>query len=111
MKPIFALIFAVTALTAQAGEVEISRSTPGDKGRYFLMDVKKEGSIVKALHRRVGPSGTGYTRTESNCSTLQMREIGYSEDGADKIKVLPTKWFDLVSGSSKSDLFNFVCRK
>ena len=114
MKQIFALIIAVTALTAHAGEVEIPRSMPGDKGRYFLMDVKKEGNIVKALHRRVGPSGTGYTRTESNCATRQIRDTAYGEGTVSDIKQYPPKmqnWYNLVAGSSKSDLYNFVCRK
>jgi hypothetical protein len=41
---------------------------------------------------------------------MQMREIGYSEESPAAIKGNPTKWFDLVPGSSKSDLANFVCR-
>ncbi len=39
-----------------------------------------------------------------------MRDIGYSEDSPKAIKVNPMKWYDLVQGSSKSDLFNFVCK-
>ena len=113
MKSLLALILSVTALSAYAGEVEIPRSMP-EKGRYFLLEAKKEGNVVKALHKRVGPSGVGFTRTESNCATGQIRDIGYGDDSIANLKQYPAKmqnWYNLVNGSSKSDLFNFVCRK
>jgi hypothetical protein len=42
---------------------------------------------------------------------MQMRELGVSEYSASAIRFQPTKWFELVPGSSKSDLANFVCKK
>lgn len=83
---------------------------PGDKGKYFLLEKRKNGVIVRALHKRVGVDSIGYTLTETNCATMQMRELGYSEESPSAIKANPTKWFALVLGSSKSDLANFVCR-
>jgi hypothetical protein len=53
----------------------------------------------------------GYTRTETNCKTVRMRELGYSEESPEKIRLKPTKWFELVPGSSKSDLAHFVCKR
>ena len=91
-------------------EVPIPRSVSGDKGKYYLLDAKRKGNIVSALHKRIGIDTTGFTRTETNCKTMQMRELGYSEEGPDKIQIKPTQWFDLVQGSSKSDLANFVCQ-
>src|SRR5688572_4579188 len=89
-------------------DVSIPRSMAGDKGKYFLIEAKRNGDVVNALHKRVGPDSVGYTRTETNCKTMQMREIGYSEESASKIEPKPSKWFDLVPGSSKSDLAHFV---
>jgi hypothetical protein len=84
----------------------------GDKGKYYLLEAKRTGDIVKAVHKRVGPDGVvGYTRTEVNCKSMLMREIGYSEDSVAKITVRPTEWFELVPGSSKSDLANSVCKR
>lgn len=100
---------SVAAIAAQA-EVPIPRSMAGDKGKYFLLESKKSGGIVRALHKRVGVDSVGYTRTETNCTTMQMRELGYSEESAAAIEENPTKWFELVPGSSKSDLANFVCK-
>lgn len=97
------------ANTAQA-ETPIPRSVAGDKGQYFLLDKKTSGNIVRALHKRVGVSEIGYTLTETNCNTMLMRTLGYSEVSAKDIKIQPSKWFELVPGSSKSDLANFVCR-
>lgn len=82
---------------------------PGDKGKYYLMEMSRGGDVVRALHKRVGVDSTGYTRTETNCRTRRMRELGYSETGPADAKGEPTKWFDLVPGSSKSDLAAYVC--
>jgi len=100
---------ASTVVIAAQAEVTIPRSMAGDKGKYFLLESTKDGDIVRALHKRVGVDSVGYTRTETNCATMQMRTIGYSEESPTEIKEAPTKWFDLVPGSSKSDLENFVC--
>lgn len=102
-------IFIATASIAQS-ETPIPRSAPGDKGKYFLIEKKKNGNVVRAMHKRVGVDSVGYTLTETNCSTMQMRELGYSEQSASSIHENPTKWFELAPGSSKSDLANFVCQ-
>lgn len=102
------LSFADIAATA---ELPIPRSVPGDKGKYFLLEMQKNGDVVTALHKRVGVDSVGYTKTETNCATMQMRELGYSEESPAAIKENPTKWFELVPGSSKSDLANFVCKQ
>lgn len=89
---------------------EIPRSVAGDKGRYYLLERKRKGDIVSALHKRVGVDAVGWTRTETNCKRWRMRELGYTEESPEKMKREPTKWFELVEGSSKSDLAHFVCR-
>ena len=103
-----ACFFALTSVTAH--EVPIPRSMPGDKGKYFLLEKSRVGNVVRALHKRVGVDSVGYTRTETNCGTMLMRELGYSEESPSAIKEKPTKWFELIPGSSKSDLANFVCK-
>jgi hypothetical protein len=107
---LFAGALIATVSIAAQPETPIPRSMAGEKGKYFLLEKKKSGSIVRALHKRVGVDSTGYTLTETNCTTMQMRELGYSEDSPSAIKETPTKWFELVPGSSKSDLANFVCK-
>lgn len=103
---------AMSAVTASAAaETMIPRSVPGDKGQYFLLDAKKTGDIITTLHKRIGVDSVGWTKCEINCQTRLMREIGYSEEGPKAIKSNPTKWFELIDGSSKSDLVNFVCAK
>ena len=102
------LLACSTAAHAQQ-EILIPRSMPGDKGQYFLLEESRKGNIIRALHKRVGVDTIGYTITETNCKTMKMREIGYSEESPQQIEEDPTKWFDLIPGSSKSDLANFVC--
>lgn len=112
MKKIFffSLILLGSVHDAYA-ETLIPRSVDGDKGKYYLLESKRNGNIITAIHKRVGVYDTYYTKTETNCSTMKMREIGGSDISVKAIKVSPTKWFDLVPGSSKSDLANFVCKK
>ena len=109
LTALFAGAFIVTASIAAQPETPIPRSM-ADKGKYFLLENRKTGNIVRALHKRVGVDSIGYTLTETNCATMKMRELGYSEKAPSAIKENPTKWFDLVPGSSKSDLASFVCR-
>lgn len=106
------LIAATAGPTVQARGVEIPiPRTTADKGKYYLLDVKTKGSIVTSLHKRVGVNETGYSKTEINCKSMQYRDVGYSEDGPDKIAGSPSKWTDVLAGSSKSDLVNFVCTR
>lgn len=105
------IVLSVIAQCSNAAESEsqIPRSMAGDKGKYYLLDVRKTGSIITTIHKRVGISETGFSKTEINCKTYQYRDMGYSENGIDKIKILAGRWTELVAGSSKSDLVNFVC--
>ncbi len=106
---VFLVGVLITTSSIAASEIPIPRSVAGDKGKYYLLEKKKSGGIVRALHKRIGFDSVGYTLTETNCKTMQMRELGYSEASPSSIKENPTKWFELVPGSSKSDLANFVC--
>lgn len=106
----FIAAFSASAVLAQQ-ETLIPRSLSGDKGKYYLLESKRNGEIVAALHKRVGVDSVGYTRTETNCKSMQMREMGYTEESPTTIQIKPTKWFDLVSGSSKSDVAAFVCKR
>ena len=105
------LCFALPGEAFAQQETPIPRSVAGDKGKYFLLSSKRVGSVIKALHKRVGVDSVVYTMTETDCKTMLMREIGNSEDSPSHIKESPTKWFELVPGSSKSDLANFVCKR
>lgn len=103
-----ATVAATFGIGAYAAEVQIPR-TMADKGKYYLLDAKTKGNIISTLHKRVGVNETGYSKTEINCKSLQYRDMGYSESGPDNISASPGKWTDVLSGSSKSDLVNFVC--
>lgn len=94
----------------EASEALIPRSTAGDSGKYYLLKKTRHGEIVRATHKRVGIDSVVYTITETDCENSLMREIGYSEISEAAIRESPTKWFELVPGSSKSDLAAFVCK-
>lgn len=97
-------------VTQNETEVFIPRSIAGDQGKYYLISSKREGILIKTLHKRVGLDSTGYTKTEINCSNMTYRETGYSEVSANAIQDSPGAWSELMQGSSKSDLVHFVCK-
>ena len=92
-------------------EVLIPKSSAGDQGNYYLISSKEEGDVITTLHKREGLGSTGYTKTEIKCSSKMYRVMGYSEISAISIQTNIGEWTDLVQGSSKSDLVNFVCNK
>jgi hypothetical protein len=105
------LVLAATPAAASGPEgIPIPRSMPGDRGKYFLLSSERTGTVVRTLHARVGPDVVGYTRAETDCASMMMREIGYSEEAPQAIREAPGRWFELVPGSSKGDLAAFVCR-
>jgi len=79
------------ALAAQS-EIVIPRSMVGDKGKYYLLESKKKGNIVRALHKRVGVDSVGYSTTEINCSTMLVRNLNYSEVSPTAIGGIKSKW-------------------
>jgi hypothetical protein len=102
----------VCAADTSAEGAPLYRNVPGDKGKYYLIKQDRKGSIVTAVHKRVGVDTVGFSQTEINCATKQYRDLGYGEDGPASIRPYTPvgNWTDLVAGSSKSDLVNFVCR-
>lgn len=91
-------------------EVQIPRSVAGDKGTYYLLEVKRNGNVLQTLHKRIGVDSVGYTKTEVDCNRMLMKDLGYGEGAASNIRERTSDWFELIPGSSKSDLAHFVCR-
>ena len=111
MKILLFTCITLLISTHALADTLIPRSVSGDKGKYYLIKKSKSGDIISAVHKRVGVDSIGYTSTKTNCKTGKMQEIGYSEVSVQAIKASPTKWFDLVPGSSKHDLYKFLCKK
>ena len=111
MKKLIFVVIALLTTNHVLADTLIPRSASGDKGKYYLIKQTKSGDIISAVHKRVGVDSIGYTSTKTNCKTGKMQEIGYSEVSVQAIKASPTKWFDLVPGSSKHDLYKFLCKK
>ncbi|EEY88282.1 hypothetical protein HMPREF0017_03069 [Acinetobacter lwoffii SH145] len=111
MKKLIFVVITLLTTNHVLADTLIPRSAAGDKGKYYLIKKTKSGDIISAVHKRVGVDSIGYTSTKTNCKTGKMQEIGYSEVSAQAIKASPTKWFDLVPGSSKHDLYKFLCKK
>lgn len=83
--------------------------TMSDGGTYYLLRAEQDGDLIKTLHKRVGPSGVTYTELEIDCRRRRVRELGIADESLDNMVRNATDWFDLVNGSSKSDLADFVC--
>lgn len=114
------LILMLTSVVAEPRELYRS-PIPGDKGTYYIIE-KSVSSEKKfeVLASRVGPHGeyTGFTRLLINCNTHEYLVLAYGEESGNKKRPSKSlkdisdgsKWTDLVIGSSKYDLVQFVCK-
>ena len=92
-------------------ETPIPSSKSRDKGKYFLLDLVRDGDIVSATHKRLGKGFNTYTKTETNCASMEMREIGFNDVSAEAIVPAPSRWFAPEAGTIKSDVAKFVCEQ
>ncbi|MFV4917960.1 hypothetical protein Q5E55_006895 [Acinetobacter baumannii] len=79
-KIIFTTVLGLVISNFTNADTLIPRSVQGDKGKYYLIEKKKQGDIIITLHKRIGVETTDYTRLETNCKTMKMREIGTERD-------------------------------
>lgn len=122
MKKILA-ISVLASLSSWSIANEMYRApSAGDSGAYFILTAEKakDGTII-VLTSRIGKGDayTDFTELKINCQSKQYFELaGGNEDRKKEKPSKPlkdwskkSKWTSLVSGSSKSDLVAFVCRK
>lgn len=94
----------------------------GDAGSYYIISSEKDSDgRINVLSSRIGKGNayTDFTQLRVDCVRMQYFEVaGGSEDGAKDKPSKPlhdwsrnSKWTPLVTGSSKSDLVHFVCKK
>lgn len=124
-KKVFVILSLIASLgygKAFANNIEYRAPSSGDKGSYSIIKHESLGDgKYSVLTNRIGKNDeyTDFTKITIDCSTYKYLEVaaGY-EDGAqdtpnEELKPLPKvfqKWTELVTGSSKSDLVNFVCK-
>lgn len=105
---------AAEPVQASVEQVEegLYRHVDGDKGKYYLLEkqVKDDGNVI-ATHKRQSPESLGFSKTEINCKTMQFRGLAYGEGALENMKPTKDRWADVVQGSSKADLVQYVCKK
>jgi hypothetical protein len=78
------LILALAPIAAIA--VETPLSVPSDpKARFFVLEKGGKGAERTILTKRVGPSGTSYSRRLYNCSNSTVKYLG-TGDTLDEMK-------------------------
>lgn len=81
----------------------------GDKGDYFVVNQSSNGVLYRAVSKRVGPSGTSYTRVEVNCRNKSYKVLGEGMSMSTINNAADPKMTRAIQGSSKYDLVNFIC--
>ena len=120
-KILLFIILTTLSLNVSANTLYRSPSS-ADKGAYYIIESKPfEGKKFYVLTSRVGKNKayTDFTKLEIDCASMKYFELaGSSVDGFQKkpTKKLNdwsenSKWVSLISGSSKSDLVHFICKK
>ena len=105
------LTTAIAMFTFSAhAEVEYRRESNG--AFYVLMKSSQKDNIITTLSRREGPSGVNFTLLENDCKNHKVKNIAEGDDDVkNMIADTAPHWYDIVDGSSKSDLWNFVCKQ
>jgi hypothetical protein len=71
----FPLLLALTSISAVAAETPLD--VPSDpKARYFVLEKVGKGAERTILTKRVGPSGTSFSRRLYNCSQGTVKYLG-----------------------------------
>ena len=119
IKRTFALLILLT-LAHSALAVEAATSDEGtliqrsmsERANYYLISIEPDGKYKKTTHLRASSMSRGYSITRIDCASQRYQDLGYGEDSRINIKMYDkgVKWTELVRGSSKSDLVNFVCK-
>jgi hypothetical protein len=77
---------------------------------YFLISKEKDGEYIKTLHTRLSTQHVGYSLTRIDCKGNRYQDLGYSEKGKFDIEMYKdVTWANIISSSSKSDLYRFSC--
>jgi hypothetical protein len=120
-KVIIGIVVVSCSASAIANEMYRAPSA-GDSGAYFILKHEKiEKGIHKVLTSRIGKGNayTDFTELKVNCESQEFLGLAEgSEDGAKNEPSKPLKhlseksqWTSLVTGSSKYDLVQYVCKK
>jgi hypothetical protein len=93
---------------AQEGERMPDR--PGERAAYYLLSVEPDGEYLRSIHKRVGATGVGYSVTQIDCKRQRYKDLGYGDNAVSEITLYDNaRWTELVEGSSKWSLVQFVC--
>lgn len=86
------------------------------KATYYIDTnsiVLNEEGLVTLISKRIGPDVTSYTLIKIDCINKKYIELGYSEESEQEISLYegkqPTYWSELMDGSSKFHLVQYVC--
>ncbi len=111
MRALVVVLLIAAAPSALAAETAVPRSMAGDKGQYFLLETVRKGRTIATLHKRIGVDTIGFTRLEIDCAARRVKDVGYGEGSVDAVRPVTGDWYDLVPGSSKSDVAAFACSR
>ena len=97
-KAAFCFISVLAALPAYGQqEIPIPCSMSGDKGKYYLVELKRTGDIVKAIHKCVGVDIIWYTnrnelQNHADAGTGLQRRIANKYQGEPDQMVRSCPW-------------------
>ena len=100
MKKIGVVVFAVFCLAAVVAE-EMQFSIPSDpKAKYFVLEKNTRGSERAIVTKRVGSSGTSFSKRLYNCSNGTVKYLGDGDSLAEMAASKPdSKIGPIVAGS------------
>lgn len=99
MRVLIAIVIASAAHAAHAAEVPLS--VPSDaKAKYFVLDKGSNGAMRTIITKRVGPSGTSYSKRQYDCKAGTVKYLGTGDSLEAMSKSPPDpKMAPIVQGS------------
>lgn len=88
MRVLIAIVTAAAAHLAVAAEVPLS--VPSDaKAKYFVLEKGNNGAMRTIVTKRVGPSGTSYSKRQYDCKAGKVKYLGTGDSLQEMSKSRP----------------------
>lgn len=97
--------------SAPEPEGQLIPRTAQERAQYYLISVERDGEFFTTLHSRISSMSRGFSLTRIDCRSRRYQDLGYGDDDKANVSMYSRtpQWTNLVRGSSKYDLVNFVC--
>ena len=108
----FIFFFTCTNLFSAplSSDIEVPRSVYKDRYKYYIEERAHQGMLHFVTLKRISADSMLFVKTEIDCTSRIIREMGHSVSSTKKINTSPPpQWYKPKIISIEADLINYVC--